>query len=254
MEKRGRRNVVVRTIGCAWGEDELKRHEMQARKELDGLSPQVRLDFGGTARERLALELLRTARVKAVGPELILGAIFDRLGFGQIDDELFKGIVLARLVYPASQLKTAEYLWRRRNKEIEVARICRFLDRLRSRYQEQVERIAYNYSKRTLGELIIVFYDMQTLSFEAEDEDDLRQLRFSKDGKFQHPQVTHDVLVGCDGYPISHDIFEGNTFEGETLLPLLQRAEKRFGLAKPAVVADSALLSNKNVRLLMNEG
>ena len=118
-------------------------------------------------------------------------------------------------MYPASKLKTTEYLLQHRGKEVDVARIYRFLDKLKLNYQEQVERIAYTYSKRTLGELIVVFYDMTTLYFEAEDEDDLLRIAFSKDGKFQHPQIILGLLVGCDGYPISYDIFEGRS-----LMPL----------------------------------
>jgi hypothetical protein len=232
----------------------MKRLEAEAHTELEALKPQLRLDFGGTATERAALKLLRTGAVRAVGPELILGAIFDWIGFNEIPDELFREIVLARLVYPASKLKTTEYLLYHQGKDIDVARIYRFLDRLKSTYQERVEGIAYRYSKQILGELLVVFYDMTTLHFEAEDEDDLRRVGFSKDGKFQHPQIMLGLLVGKDGYPISYDIFEGNTFEGKTLLPVLKRAQARFGLAKPTVVADSALLSTKNIELLIDEG
>lgn len=250
VEKRGRRNVVVRTIGCEQDEEGIRQLEMQARAELSELSAQMRLDFGGTERERAALELLGTGAVRAVGPELILGDIFRSIGFDQIDDELFKDIVLARLVYPVSKLKTSEYLLQHRSKQVDVAKIYRFLDRLKSRYQERVEQIAYAYNKRILGDLMVVFYDMTTLYFEVEDEDDLRRVGFSKDGKFQHPQIMLGLLVGQEGYPVSYNIFEGNTFEGNTLLPMLKQAQERFQLAKPTVVADSALLSGKNIELL----
>ena len=99
-----------------------------------------------------------------------------------------------------------------------------------------------------------MFYDMITLYFETESEDDLRKIGFSKDGKFQHPQIMLGLLVGPDGYPVSYDIFEGNTFEGKTLLPMLQRAQKRFGFDKPTVIADSGLLSMENIELLYQQG
>ncbi|MCC6933079.1 MAG: IS1634 family transposase, partial [Deltaproteobacteria bacterium] len=130
-----------------------------------------------------------------------------------------------------------------------------FLDRLHSAYQKRVEQIAYRYTKQTLnGDLSVVFYDMTTLYFEAENEDDLRKIGFSKDGKFQHPQIMLGLLIGKDDYPVSYDIFEGNTFEGKTLIPVLQRAEQRFGLSRPTVVADSGLLSAANITSLTNEG
>jgi len=254
IEKRGGRNVVVRSVGCTSDEEELVRLEAQAQTEIGALKPQLQFDFGGSDREQAALKLLGASSVRAVGPELILGKIFDSIGFNQFCEDLFREIVLARLVYPVSKLKTTEYLLQHQRKDVDVARIYRFLDKLSSKYQEQVEQIAYRYSKQTLGELIVVFYDMTTLYFETENEDDLRRIGFSKDGKFQHPQIMLGLLVGRDGYPVSYDIFEGNTFEGKTLLPVLQRAERRFGLAKPTVVADSALLSNQNIKLLIDEG
>jgi len=254
VEKRGRRNVVVRSVGCSSDDEKLKRVETQARTELEAMIPQLSLDFGGSDRERAAIGLLSGGSVKAAGPDLILGKIFDSIGFNALPEDLFKEIVLARLVYPASKLRTTEYLLQHQGKEVDVERIYRFLDKLKATYQEQVEQIAYRYSRRTIGELTVVFYDMTTLYFEAENEDDLRKIGFSKDGKFQHPQIMLGLLVGRDGYPVSYDIFEGNTFEGKTLLPVLQRAHKRFGLAKPAVVADSALLSTQNINLLIEEG
>jgi transposase len=62
------------------------------------------------------------------------------------------------------------------------------------------------------------------------------------------------LLVGQDGYPVGYDIFEGNTFEGTTLVPALKRMAKQFGLSKPTVVADSALLSKENIELLSKQG
>jgi len=253
VEKRGLRNVVVCSVGCSKEPERILRFEAEAHTRLEALKSQLQLNFGRSERELSALDILQTGTIQSIGPELILGAIFEKIGFNAIPDELFKEIVIARLIYPTSKLKTAQYMLQHSGKEIDVHRIYRFLDRLNSRYQEQVETIAYNYSRSILGELLVVFYDMTTLYFEAEDEDDLRRIGFSKDGKFQHPQIMLGLLVGRDGYPISYDIFEGNTFEGKTLLPVIKRAQKRFELAKPTVVADSGLLSKENIKMLVDE-
>ncbi len=251
IEKRAGRNVVVRSVGCSRDESTLRRLEGEAAVLQLSLTPQQSFDFGVTSeRERAAIDLVTSGSVQAVGPELVLGKIFDRIGFDVLSEDLFKQIVLARLVYPVSKLKTTEYMLQHQGKEVDVERIYRFLDKFHSTYQERIEQIAFEYSKRTLGEISVVFYDMTTLYFEAEDEDDLRKIGFSKDGKFQHPQIMLGLLVGRDGYPISYNIFEGNTFEGKTLLPILEKAKRRFGLTKPTVVADSALLSQQNLKLL----
>jgi len=77
---------------------------------------------------------------------------------------------------------------------------------------------------------------------------------FSKDGKHQHPQIFLGLLVGRNGYPIGYDIFEGNIYEGHTLIPILEKFEKRFKFEKPIVVADAGLLSNENISTLTKRG
>lgn len=192
------------------------------------------------------LDTVASMHIRTIGPELIFGVLFDRMGFGAIPQELFRHLVIARLAYPTSKLKTADYLRRYKGIETEVHAIYRFLDALDQRYKQYVERIAYEYTRRILGVISIVFYDMTTLYFEAEDEDDLRKIGYSKDGKFQHLQIMLGLLVGRGGFPIGYDIFEGNTFEGHTLIPTLEKVHKKYGFEKPVVVADAALLSKDN--------
>lgn len=95
---------------------------------------------------------------------------------------------------------------------------------------------------------------MTTLYFEAEDEDDFRKISFSKDGKFQCPQIMVGLLVGEGGYPIGYDVFEGNTFEGHTLIKALNDIATKYKLGKPVVIADAAMLSKQNVEALKEHG
>lgn len=88
---------------------------------------------------------------------------------------------------------------------------------------------------------------MTTLYFEASDEDDLRKTGFSKDGKHINPQIFLGLLVGLGGYAIGYDIFEGNIFEGHTLIPMVEKISEKLNLSKPIVVADAGLLSNENL-------
>ena len=95
---------------------------------------------------------------------------------------------------------------------------------------------------------------MTTLYFEASDEDDLRKTEFSKDGKHQNPQIYLGLLVGLGGYAIGYDIFEGNIYEGHTLIPTIRKISKKFNLGKPVVVADAGLLSADNIKELAENG
>ena len=193
---------------------------------------------------------LRNASIRTLGPELIFGRLFDEIGFGVIPEQLFRDIVVARLVYPTSKLKTIDYLYRYQGKTVSPDQVYRFLDRLNEQYAGQAKKIAYGHTRKILGHISVVFYDMTSLYFDAEDEDDLRKIGFSKDGKFQNPQIMLGLLVGKNGYPIGYDIFEGNTFEGKTLLPVLNQIAERYDLGKPVVVADAAMLSKNNLDAL----
>jgi transposase len=117
--------------------------------------------------------------------------------------------------------------------------------------KERVEKIAFAHTLKILqDDISIVFYDMTTLYFEASDEDDLRKTGFSKDGKHQNPQIYLGLLVGLGGYAIGYDIFEGNIYEGHTLIPFIEKISRKFNLNKPVVVADAGLLSNDNIKAL----
>ena len=87
----------------------------------------------------------------------------------------------------------------------------------------------------------VAFYDVTTLYFEAGDEDDLRKIGFSKDGKSQQPQILLALLVATDGHPLAYEVFEGNTFEGHTMLPVIKAFKKKYKLHSLTIVADAGL-------------
>lgn len=94
---------------------------------------------------------------------------------------------------------------------------------------------------------------MTTIYFEASEADDFRIAGFSKEGRHQNPQILLGLLVGRDGYPIGYELFEGNTFEGHTLIPVLEKYIARFNIERPIVIADSGLLSKANIDQLIDQ-
>ena len=248
---------VIRTVGSSKDAEEIKGLVNEAKRIIrtsDGRQLEL---FSFKTAEESAIERfignLTNSQIRIIGPELIFGKLFDKIGFNIIKDELFRHLVITRLVYPVSKLKTVDYLYRYRGIIVKPDTIYRFLDKLRDKYKAIAERVAFEYTKRTLKAISVVFYDMTSLYFEAEDTDDLRKIGFSKDGKFQKPQIMLGLLVGQNGYPIGYDIFEGNVFEGHTLLPTLKKIQEKHNFSNPIVVADAALLSKKNMRELRDK-
>lgn len=198
---------------------------------------------------------LQNASIRTLGPEIIFGKIYDHIGFNVINEELFRHLVISRIAFPLSKLKTVEYLYRYQGASLDIDAVYRFLDKLNSKLKSKVEQVAFTHTKKVLnGDISVVFYDMTTLYFEASDEDDLRKTGFSKDGKHQCPQIFIGLLVGLGGYAIGYDIYEGNTYEGHTLIPFLEKMSQKFDLDKPVVIADSGLLSKNNIAALEENG
>lgn len=246
---------VIRTIGSSGDVNEIERLVHLGQQEVERINSQTRLFVESDQAIDRFLDSIRNASVSTAGPEIIFGSIYDGIGFNAVKEHLFRHLVIARLAFPLSKLKTVDYLYRYQGVYLEVNKIYRFLDKLSDQLKDQVEQIAFKHTKKILnGRIGVVFYDMTTLYFEASDEDDLRKTGFNKDGKHQHPQIFLGLLVGLNGYAIGYDIFEGNIYEGHTLIPFLEQAAAKFDLGKPIVIADAGLLNRENIAALTTKG
>ena len=243
---------VIKTIGCGGTEQEIQNLTYLANQEIERLSNQPKLFV--SEKDSIVdqvFSVLENSSIRTVGPEIIFGKIYDSIGFNAIEEDMFRHLVVSRLVFPLSKLKTVEYLYRYQGVLLDIDSVYRFLDKLNSNLKDKVEQISYAHTLKVLqNNISIVFYDMTTIYFEASDEDDLRKAGFSKDGKHQNPQIFLGLLVGLGGYAIGYDIFEGNIYEGHTLIPFIEKIAKKFHLNKPVVVADAGLLSDDNISAL----
>lgn len=255
IDTSGRVDRLVKTIGHSSDAAEVSKFVRQANQFISEYTHQEELVFNTLPKDRfLATLKMGLKKVQVIGPELILGKLFDQIGFNQITDELFRHLVLSRLVFPLSKLKTSEYLLRYQNIVVEADTIYRYLDKLEAQ-REVVQRISFEHTLKLFdGKISVVFYDVTTLYFEASDEDDLRKTGFSKEGKHQHPQIVLGLLVSLHGYPLAFEIYEGNKFEGHTLIPVVEGFKQKYKLDKLIVVADAGLLSGENVAELLKNG
>ena len=255
ISKKTGRYQVVKTVGSSSDAQQIESLCGVARDMLVELTQQGRLNFE-IEKERALADMFFTGihEIRLMGPELLLGKLFDEIGFSSIKGKLFRSLVITRLVYPVSKLKTTDYWFKYNGTVVEVNRIYRYLDKLNTKHKELIQQISYRHTLQILDNRIsMVFYDVTTLYFEVEDQDDLRKTGFSKDGKHQHPQIVLGLLVSVDGYPLAYDIFEGNKFEGHTMMPVLESFRTKFKLDKLVVIADAGLLSEDNIEQLQSK-
>lgn len=254
IDKSSGKYKLLKTIGSSRDPFEIKRLVSKAEQYIEQVTGLQELDFNNY--ESMYQQVLSSITShKLVGVDLVLGRVFDQIGFNRIEDELFRDLVLYRLVYPKSKLKTSEYLYRFAQKAYSKDDIYRYMDKLYNTQKELVQQISYEHTLSVLANGIqVVFYDVTTIYFEADYEDDLRKTGFSKEGKHQNPQIVLGLLVSEGGYPLAYDIFEGKQYEGHTMLPVLNRFRERYKLQRLTVIADSGLLSKANIdELLANQ-
>jgi hypothetical protein len=165
---------LIKTIGTGNNLQKVEFLFRKARQELYHLNgTQTLFPRKEDALIESFLQNLHNAQIQIIGPELVFGKIYDRIGFGAIASGLFRHLVITRLYQPGSKLKTIDYLLRFQGVHKTSDEIYRFLDRLSSELKDEVEQIAFAHTRNVLkGNISLVFYDMTTLHFEAADDDD----------------------------------------------------------------------------------
>ena len=136
------------------------------------------------------------SQITVNGADLILDRVFDNVGFNRIDDGIFRKLVKARLSYPASKSATVEYLKNHFDDDVSLSKIYRYFDKLSDSQHRIVQEISVEHTRKILGGHIeVLFYDVTTLYFESDYEDELRKTGFSKEGRHRNPQI---ILGLCE--------------------------------------------------------
>jgi transposase len=254
ISKRTGKYKVIHTVGCTSDLAEIDKLIKTGKKWIADKLKQLEIDFLGEE-QIIENSLNAIEQINVIGSEMLLGKIYDEIGFNILQEPLLRQLVISRLCFPVSKLKTTDYLYKYHSIKIDVDKIYRYLDKLDKEQKAQIQQISYDHTVRVLNnEINVVFYDVTTLYFEIDKEDELRKTGFSKEGKHQNPQIILGLLVSIGGYPLAYEIFEGNKFEGHTMLPVIDAFKSRYGLDKMVIIADSGLLSSKNISELQEKG
>ena len=251
VEYQGHKCKVHKHIGSAKSEEEIAKLINVARIWLEGQSLQSSL-FSQPVKKMLDAEHGECILVTHLFARQFLLSCLQECGLGAMD-ELLKDLVVMRFIEPASKLRSIELLTRYFN----VTYSQRFYRKIPGflKHKTFIEQEAFHIATTHLQEpFYFVLYDVTTLYFETFHADDLRIPGFSKDNKPQQPQIVIGLLVTQSGFPLVYEVFAGNTFEGKTMLPVLERFVSKHPGVKPIIVADAAMLSEERLGELEQKG
>lgn len=205
---------------------------------------------------------------RSYGDVWALTELWHSLGFGdlakifrrtkhEIDVEaLVRLMVINRLCDPESKLGVLRWLQTvalpdLSIKAIDHQHLLRAMDAL-VEHHDAVDKVLVGLLRPLVDQdLSVVFYDMTTIRAEGLSEEvaDVRKFGMSKEGIIAR-QFMLGVVQTADGLPLYHEVFDGNTGEVATLMPVIEKIVQRFPVKRIIVVADRGLLSIDNIEQL----
>ena len=182
----------------------------------------------------------------------ILREQYHQLGFAQLEDEIFEALCIARIVEPTSKLDSLRVLVDLGIGPIDRNKLYRSLAKAAEQdYRQKISRACFEHVGK--AGLTLVLYDVTSLYFEVQQEDDYRKSGLSKERRLE-PQIIIGLLVDRNGFPLGLHSFEGNKAETTTILPVIQAFLAQNGLTQTTIVADAAMLSADNLTALTEAG
>ena len=197
---------------------------------------------------------------KIIGIHDIFLPILEKIGLRNIVSEVdyndaLINTILMRIANPTSKLAASIILKTDFIIDIPVHRIYRAMDKINDNEIDLIKLKISNFNKKLIdNQLQVMFYDATTLYFESFTEDELKKNGYSKDLKFNQPQVLLTVLVTQEGLPIDYALFPGSTYEGHTLVTAIEFLQKHHPEANLILVADSGILNQENIKMIEDRG
>jgi transposase len=176
---------------------------------------------------------------------------FEECGLSHLPNLLID-LAVMRLIEPASKQRSIEllsYYFGIHYSQRFYRNIPKFIT-----LKSVIEQCAYKVAHEKFNEpFYFVLYDVTTLYFETFKVDELKIQGFSKDNKSLQPQIVIGLLVTQSGFPLTYEVFSGNTFEGKTMLPIVEKFISEHPQSQPIIVADAAMLDEERLAELRHK-
>jgi transposase len=215
------------------------------------------------------------------GPVLAVRALFDQLGLWAILDKALgkaKGVpftdrafvlIANRLIHPASEHGLAGWL--------ETDFVCDRQGRRFIPHWHRYKRVRVDFRQleawyRTLDQLVaakarievalyhrlrdlfsfkpdLVLYDISSTYFEGAGPVNFAKHGHSRDGKPHNVQVIVGVVMVA-GWPIAHQVWEGNEVDHQTVQRAIRDLHRRFGFNRLVFVGDRGMVTDDNLEAI----
>ena len=93
------------------------------------------------------------------------------------------------------------------------------------------------YEKRSVLASYFFLYDITSVYFEGEKCEFL-EYGYNRDGKRNKKQIVIGLVVDSEGFPLSCEVFSGNTQDSSTLVPKIERLKRRYNIKEATIIGE----------------
>lgn len=189
--------------------------------------------------------------------DAILGMI-KRLGLDRLiaskrcrERDLVVGMIVARLIHPASKLATTRY-WETTSLatelDLEGADVDEMYQALHwlNKRQKGIEK---KLAERHLKESEPVLYDVSSSYYEGRTCP-LTRFGYSRDHRSDRPQIVYGLMTDRAGCPVAVEVYPGHTGDPTTVPDQVEKMRERFGLTRITLVGDRGMLTQTQIESL----
>jgi transposase len=109
--------------------------------------------------------------------------------------------------------------------------------------KDLIEEALFQRRRDLFSDLDIVFFDTTSIYFEGQGGETIGQLGYSKDHRPDLKQMVVGMVLDRNGNPVCSELWPGNTADGKSLIPIVERLQSRFGIGSVSIVADRGMIS-----------
>ena len=119
--------------------------------------------------------------------------------------------------------------------------------------KDRIEEALFAKTRDLFSSLELVFFDTTSIYFEGEGGETIGQRGKSKDHRPDLKQMVVGMVLDNNGRPICCELWPGNTSDAKTLIPIVDRLQRRFGISSICIVADRGMISKQVMAQLQSE-
>jgi len=116
--------------------------------------------------------------------------------------------------------------------------------------KDLIEEGLFKRQRDLFSGLELVFFDTTSIYFEGEGGETIGQFGHSKDSRPDRKQMVVGAILDDRGRPICCEMWPGNTADVKSLLPIVARLQRRFGIDRFCIVADRGMISAETIAAL----